>query len=420
MNARLHTLSNGLRVLFDPMPRLETFALSVVIADGSRWEPEDRAGWSHMLEHMVFKGAGRRSARDIVEEIESAGAQINAATGHERTSFQVRALKGDLELGMSVLSDLLFRPTLDAADLEREKQVIAQEIAEAFDTPDDRVFDLVQAQAFADQSLGRPILGLEESIAPATPDTLEAWRRTLYAPQRMAVSVAGAADEDEVLRLAETWFGSEPPGEGTELPAPARFTGGTAGEVRRIEQANIVLNLPAPGARDPDYYAIRLFAEILGGGMASRLFQQAREERGLAYSIDAWVDLYDDVGVLGVFAGASAGKAADLCRLVAAEVQSLAEAPTEAELARSKAQVKGSMFMAQESPLARAEVAANQLFLFGRVLQASEVAAAINAVTLEDLRRVGARMLGPGLSAAAVLGPRSALPAPRAFSEAML
>jgi len=419
MTARIHTLANGVRVAFDPMPELETLALSVVVDGGARWEPKERSGWSHMLEHMVFKGAGERSSRDIVEDIEAAGAQINAATGYERTSFQVRALKNDLSLGLSIVSDLLFRPRLDPEELEREKDVIAEEIAEAFDTPDDYVFDLLQAKAFPDQPLGRPILGSTESLAPARRDTLDAWRRALYAPERMVISLAGAADEDLLLKEAERWFGSEPAAGDRAAAPPSTFGGGTAAETRRIEQANLVWALPAPSICDPDYFAVRLFAEILGGGMASRLFQEAREVRGLAYSIDAWSETYEDIGMLGVFAGAQPGKAAALSQLVADQIRGLAEAATDRELARAKAQVKAAQFMGLEQPLSRAEVTANRLFLFGRPLDEQEVLRQIDGVGHDDLKRVGERMLEPRKAAAAVLGPRTAAGAPDVFARAL-
>ena len=170
----IHTLKNGVRVVCDPIDGLETLALSVVAGRGARSEDEARSGWSHLLEHMVFKGAGERSARDIVEVIEAEGGQINAATGYERTSFEVRGLRGSLGLSMQVLSDLLFRPTLDPDEIEREKDVVAQEIAEAFDTPDDHVFEMAQTQAFAGQPLGRPILGSIASLKPADKASVEA------------------------------------------------------------------------------------------------------------------------------------------------------------------------------------------------------------------------------------------------------
>jgi predicted Zn-dependent peptidase len=419
MTARVHVLSNGVRVLCDPMPGLETLALSLVVRGGARWESPEQSGWSHLLEHMVFKGAGERSARDIVETIEAVGANINAATGYERTSFQVRALKGGLELGLSVVADLVLRPTLNADDLEKEKDVVGQEIAEAFDTPDDHVFELAQTQAFAGQALGRPILGEVETVGAATRGSLDAWRRTLYAPDRLAISVAGAVDEDELLALSEKLFGAEKAEAPAADPEPGRFTGGSAVLARRIEQANLVWQLPAPDAYSDDWYAARLAAEILGGGMASRLFQEAREKRGLAYSIDAWVESFEDVGVLGVYAGAQPGKATALARLVAEQIEGLTDGPTQAELDRGKAQLQAALFMAEESPLSRAERAAGQAFLFGRTLTTQEVREGVEAVTIEKIGAVMQASLAPRLSAASVLGPKSAAGAPKAFHEAL-
>ena len=282
----IHTLKNGVRVVCDPIDGLETLALSVVAGRGARSEDEARSGWSHLLEHMVFKGAGDRSARDIVEVVEAEGGQINAATGYERTSFQIRALKGGLDLGSSVLADLVLRPTMDAGDLVREIQVVGQEIAEAADTPDDHVFEMAQEAAFGGQPLGRPILGTDESIARASTQTLSAWRTALYAPDSLVIAASGAVNEDELLALAERDFGGAV-GEGAALPTPATFAGGTRTTSKSLEQANLVFLLPAVGVRDEAYFALRLYAEILGGGMASRLFQEAREKRGLAYAVDA-------------------------------------------------------------------------------------------------------------------------------------
>jgi predicted Zn-dependent peptidase len=414
----VHTLKNGVRIVADPVPGFETLALTVAAGRGARAEDEARSGWSHLLEHMVFKGAGKRSARDIVEAIEARGGHINAATGYERTSFQVRALAGDLGLGMEVIADLVLRPILDPGDLAREIQVVGQEIAEAADTPDDLVFELAQGQAFAGQPLGRPVLGTEASIAGAAPASLEAWRSRLYAPDRLVVSAAGAVDEDELLALAEQLFGEAATAMG-ENPPPARFTGGRAAEARRLEQAHLVFLLPGVAATDPDYFAVRAFAEALGGGMSSRLFQEAREKLGLAYAIDAYAEAYQDAGAVGVYAGCAAKDARKLAEVVAAEVRKLAEAVGEAELGRAKAQLKAGLFMARESLPARAEQAAAQLLVFGRLLAPAEIAAAIDAIGPADLRRAAERLLGQRLAAGAVLGPARALPAAERFAEAL-
>ena len=418
MSARLHTLANGVRVLADPMPGLETIALAVVAGRGARHEDEARCGWSHLLEHMVFKGAGGRSARDIVEVIEAEGGQINAATAYERTSFQVRALKGGLPLAMEVIADLVLRPTLAEADLAREKDVVAQEIAEAFDTPDDLVFELAQSKAFEGQPLGRPILGTVESIAAATPQNLAAWRAALYAPDRLIVSAAGAVDEDELLSLAERAFGSEA-GEGAPATPANTFTGGRAPTVRSLEQAHLVTLLPGPGASDPDFFAFRVFAEALGGGMSSRLFQEAREKRGLAYTIDAYAETYSDVGVLGVYAGCRAKDAAELARVAAGEIGALAGSIGEAELARAKAQLKAHLFMSAERPLARAEQSAGQVLLLGEPYTSARLAAGIDAVRAADIARLGERLVTPRKAAGAVLGPKGAMGAPEAFERAL-
>ncbi len=419
MTAKLHRLSNGAAVICDPMPGLETLALSVVVEGGARYEPPERSGWSHFLEHMVFKGAGGMTAREIAETVEASGAQINAATGYERTSFQIRALAGALPLAMEVLAALVLDPALDPDELEREKDVVIQEIAEAYDTPDDHVFELAQGRAFEGQALGRPILGSEESVRTANRATLDAWRRSLYAPQRLAISAAGAVDEAELLSLADALFGRAEPTTPAAEAEPAAFVGGVAGLSRRIEQANLVWALPAPGVKDQAWFALRLFAEVLGGGMASRLFQEAREKRGLAYSIDAWADTYADQGMLGVYAGAQPDKAKDLAELVAREILSLADAVTDAELNRAKAQAKSALFMAREQPLARAEHAASQTFLFGAPLDPARLRESIDAVDRADLKAIAQRLLDPRKAAAAVLGPKPALKAGHVFGESL-
>jgi predicted Zn-dependent peptidase len=414
----LHTLPNGVRVVCDPIPELQTLALSVVAGRGARSEPPDRSGWAHLLEHMVFKGAGQRTARDIVEAIEAEGGSINAATGYERTSFQVRALKGGLRLGLEVVGDLVQRPTLDGPELEREKGVIAQEIAEAADGPDDLVFELAQASAFSGQSLGRPILGTVKSLASARPDTLDAWRAGLYAAPGLVVSASGAVDEDELLGAVEAVFGAA---DGTlpPEPEPATFKGGLKSKARALEQCHLVFLLPAVGSRDRDYYVQRIFAEALGGGMASRLFQEAREKRGLAYSIDAYSDSYSDAGTLGVYAGCAAHDAEELAKVCAEQIQDLGDSISAAELDRSKAQLKAHMFMALESPTARAEGIAGQIQLFGRPLTSQEMAAGIGEVTAADIARFAANMLAPKACAVSVLGPRRALAAGEAFQQVL-
>ena len=399
------------------MPGLRTLAVTVAVRGGARWEDEARSGWSHLLEHLVFKGAGEMGARDIVERIEAEGGSINAATGYERTSFDIRGLDGSLPLAMQVLSDLVFRPTLDPADIEREKDVVAQEIAEAFDTPDDHVFEMAQTRAFTGQPLGRPILGSVDSLKPVTREAISDWRARLYSPDRMVVSVSGAVDEDELLALAERWFGQEG-ATSAEGPSAARFTGGHAKLARRIEQANLVFELPGVSATDPDFAALRLFTEILGGGMASRLFQSAREERGLAYAVDAWHEAHEDTGVLGVYAGAAADRSVELAEVAAEQVLGLATGgPSDAELSRARAVLKAGLWMSDESPASRSGRMAAQTLIHGAPVETEASVARLEATTAADLKRAAARVLAPGLAATAVLGPRSAGGAGAAFAN---
>jgi predicted Zn-dependent peptidase len=401
------------------MPGLETVALSVVVGRGSRWETPAQSGWAHLLEHMVFKGAGERSARDIVEAIEAEGGQINAATSHDRTSYQVRALRGGLGLGAEVIADLVWRPSLRADDLEREKTVINQEIAEAADTPDDLVFELAQGQAFAGQPLGRPILGEPKTVATATSETLKAFHAGLYGPDAIIIGAAGAVDEDELLRLAEGLFSGGPIAPAPPPAEPARFSGGQIGKAKALEQAHLVLLLPAFGVRDPDYFALRLFAEILGGGMSSRLFQEVREHRGLAYAIDAYADTHSDAGVLGIYAGTSAEDATEAAKVSAGQVKAMTRDVDAAELARAKAQMKSATFMARESALARAEQAAGQVLVFDRLFSPAETAQSIDKVTADDIVRVGERILAERACACAVLGPKRSVGAGRAYEDAL-
>ncbi|KRA61710.1 peptidase M16 [Caulobacter sp. Root655] len=419
MTATLHTLENGVRVVCDPMPGLETVALSVVAGRGAAYEDVSRSGWSHLLEHMVFKGAGARSSRDIVEVVEAEGGSINAATGYERTSFQVRALKGGLDLGMAVLADLVLRPTLDEADLTREKQVVAQEIAEAADAPDDYVFDLVQAAAWGDHPLARPILGTVDSVNSATVEGLSHWRGALYAADRLIISATGAVEVDEVLDLARREFGSMPAAPGVANFAPPQFIGGRKSQARKLEQVQLVFMLPAVSAREDDYFALRIFAEALGGGMSSRLFQEAREKRGLAYNIDAYADTYADAGALGVYAGCAASDAAETAKVCAEQILGLADKIEDAELARAKAQLKAHMFMAREQPLSRAEQAAGQALMFDRLYTPGELAAAVDAVTPDNLRRLSQVILGSGKVASAILGAKAAMKAGEVFERTL-
>ncbi|MBW8882234.1 MAG: insulinase family protein [Asticcacaulis sp.] len=406
-NQTLYRFDNGLRLLVDPMPGLKTFACSALVYGGARFETEAQSGWAHLLEHMVFKGAGGRDARALAEAIEHKGGTINASTGYEHTRFEVRGLTSLLPLAVEIVTDLMFRSTLDLAELQREKKVIEQEILEAYDAPDDHVFDLLQDAMFADQALGRPILGSKKSLKGADPKKLRAFADTLYAPHRIIICISGGVTPEEVYAAARPFIEPVPARAGFGAPERLRFVPRHVALKRKIEQANLTLGFEGKSRLDPDIIPLRLFGEILGGGMASRLFQEAREARGLAYAIDAYATPYRDGGIFGIYAGCAPKDVAPLTDLIRKVLHDLAADPKPAELERAKAQFTTSLFLNFEAAASRAGAFASQLSTFDKVFTLDEVAADIDKVTLTDLVRVGGGIAGQHDFASALLGPKA-------------
>ena len=401
----LYRFDNGLRLLVDPIPGQKTFALTALIHGGARFETEAQSGWAHLLEHMVFKGAGPRSTRELAEAVEHKGGNLNASTGYEHTRFEVRGLASLMPLACEIVSDMMFRPTLDADELKREKKVVEQEMLEAYDTPDDHVFEMLQGAMFAGQSLGRPILGTKASLKPVTPDALRAFAAALYNPSRMVVCISGGVTPEDALAAVRGRFDLASPSARLISPEPARFTAQASVQKRKIEQANMVMAWQTAGRLSPDNIPLKLFSEILGGGMASRLFQQAREERGLAYDIDAWATTYRDIGVLGISAGCAAKDVAELTALAREILAGLAVDPRPEELERARAQyLTGLAFNFQDTEW-RSSAFASQLSSFGKVYSFEEETAEVEAVTLDDLKRVGAAIIAQPEPASALLGP---------------
>ena len=281
---QLTTLANGLCVASRPMQSVETVAVGLYAATGSRNEPAALNGIAHLFEHMVFKGAGGRSAREISETIEDVGGDLNASTDRELTAFYASLLAPDLALGVRLLSDLIRRPHFEPAHLALEKKVVLQELAEARETPSDIVFDHLQEAAFADQPLGRSVLGDEGSIGAITVDDLREWLRSQYSPNRLVLVAAGKLEHVHLVEVAEQAFGDMVATDRTPTE-PASFTGGRRFDRRKGAQAQIALAMPAPKWGAPDAFASQLFADVVGVGSSSRLFQQLREDQGLAYSI---------------------------------------------------------------------------------------------------------------------------------------
>ena len=368
--------------------------------------PEEN-GIAHFLEHMAFKGTPRRSARAIAEEIESAGGEINAATGMETTTYYARVLKNDWALALDILADIFTSPELDAEELERERDVILQEIAAAHDQPDDLVFDLAQAASFGEHPLGRSILGTHELIgarhAPADP--------RLAQPQLLGLAHRGGRGgqhRPQGLRRGSRsacWAriaqGHEPQ---RELPA---FQPTACTAEKPLDQAHLVLTFEAPSYRDPEIYVLQVLSNILGGGMSSRLFQEVREKRGLCYSVFSFGSAYEDAGQVGVYAATSPEHSNELLELTTDIMMSVAEEVTEAEVARAKSQLKASLVMNLESASSRADQIARQFLAFGEVPSIASLMQKIDAVTPEQVRALAERLFRnqkPAFSAVGHIG----------------
>jgi predicted Zn-dependent peptidase len=396
---KLTTISGGLKVASRRMPGFETVAVGLYADAGSRHETARVNGLAHLFEHMVFKGAGGRSARELSEAVEDVGGDLNACTERDGTSFTASLLAEHLPLGIELLSDMILRPRFDEGDLAREKEVVLQELGEARDTPSDIIFDDLWTAAYPDQPLGRSILGDEASIGSIGVEDLHAWRTDLYRAGNLTLVAAGKVDHDDLVALAEARFAGLP--EGTIAPAePARFAGTLRAGGVRADQAHLASAYAAPGLHDDDYYAARLFSDIVGAGASSRLFQAVREDRGLAYTIWSSLAPYRDGGLFYFYAATARREAAAAATLIAEVIADAAETATEREHQRALAQAKAGLLMSLESSWGQASYVARQLAVHGRLVEPAEVVAALEAVTLEQIRAAGAKILsGPRASA---------------------
>ncbi|MFM9938894.1 MAG: M16 family metallopeptidase [Hyphomicrobiaceae bacterium] len=403
MSIRTTQLASGLRVTTHQMPHLGTVALGVWVASGARHEAPEEHGISHLLEHMAFKGTQRRSAQDIAEEIEQVGGDLNAATSLDTTYYYARVLKDDLGVAIDILADIIQNPKYSQDELERERDVILQEIASTKDSPDDIVYDLAQDAAFTQQALGRPILGTPESVTGFSTDDLRTFLKARYRAGSMVLSAAGNVDHDRLVGHAEALFADLGQGQ-SAVPAVARYVGGVRTSDKTFEQAHVVMGYEGMAYRDPAFYAVQVFSGLFGGGMSSRLFQEVREKRGLCYSIYSSAWGLADTGMMGVHASTGPGMIGELVDVISAEFRRAAETvPTDKEVQRSKAQLKTGLLMSLESSASRAEQMARQLLAHDRLLTPEELIERVESVTPAAVRDVAARILsGSPLSIALV------------------
>ncbi len=418
MSVAVTTLKSGITVVTDTMPHLETASLGVWVNSGSRDERRQEHGISHFLEHMAFKGTRRRNARQIAEEIEAVGGDLNAATGAESTAYYARVLRADVPLALDVLADILSDPAFDPDEVLREQNVIIQEIGAVLDTPDDLIFEHLQLTAFPDQPLGRSILGTPQTVRSFDGAKLRDYLGRQYRAPDIVVAAAGAVDHQAVVGEVERRFAAFN-GPASPTPEPARFGGGVHVEKRELEQVHIALALAGVSQHDPALYSTQVFTNILGGGMSSRLFQEAREKRGLCYSIYAFHVPYSDVGMFGLYAGTDAADTSELMRLIVEEIANAAATLSEPEVARSKAQMKAGMLMALESSGERIGQLARQMLAWGRPIPLEELIEKVEAVTVESARAAGRALIGRGKLATAVIGLGSGLESAAAIAETL-
>lgn len=389
MSVQVTQLPSGLRIVSESRRTVETVAIGVWVDVGARFETDAQNGLTHCLEHMLFKGTTTRSARDIAFEIESVGGHMNAYTSRDNTTYYARVLKEDMPLAVDLLGDLVINSVCDAQELEREKDVILQEIGQTVDTPDDIVFDHLQSVAFKDQPIGRTILGDAETVRGFNRDGLMSFLGTHYLASNIIVSAVGNLDHNQLVEIVAEKFGDLSVGE-RDMPEPARYVGGVRLEQRELEQLHITLGWPGVSFHDDKYYAHQIYSTILGGGMSSRLFQEVREHRGLAYSVYSFSSSHAETGLFGIYAGTSPNLLADMVPVIKGEMEALADGPTEQEFHIARAQLKAGLLMALEATTSRMEQLGRQLLLFGRVIPVQEMIDNVDDVTPNNVAAVAA------------------------------
>jgi predicted Zn-dependent peptidase len=385
LTVQLHTLSNGFRIVTEHMPGLKSASIGIWVNAGGRHETQQQNGIAHFLEHMAFKGTARRSALEIAEAIEDVGGYINAYTSREMTAYYARVLQDDVPLALDVIADILLNPAFDPREIEVERGVILQEIGQALDTPDDIIFDWLQEVTYPDQPLGRTILGPSERVSAFGEDDLRQFVQQYYGPEQMILSAIVAEAEKLFGHLAAR----------TAPLAPAGlFLGGEHRAVKQLEQAHFTLALEAPGYRHDAIYTSQIYSMALGGGMSSRLFQEAREKRGLCYTIFASAGSFADTGMLTIYAGTSID-----------EIRRSADDMSEAEVARARTQLKAGMLMGLESPSSRCERLARMVAIWDRVPTLEETIARIEDVTLTKVTDFAVTLCAAEKAAMALYGP---------------
>ncbi len=405
-------LPGGLRVVTEFLPAVRSVSLGIWVGVGSRDEDQAHAGATHYLEHLLFKGTGRRTALEISSAMDAVGGEMNAFTAKEYTCYYARVLDSDLPLAVDILADMITSSLITPKDVDAERDVVLEEIAMNEDDPSDTAHEAFTAKLFGDTPLGRPILGTTDSINAISRDQIFEHYRAMYGPEHLVVAAAGNLGHDTVVALVTDAFGAALDRAATPAPprlngghVPGQFGTGTKLISRGIEQANLVLGCEGLHRTDERRFALGVLNAAFGGGMSSRLFQEVREKRGLAYSVYSFSAQHADTGVWGVYVGCLPSKADDVLAICAEEITKLVEGGlTDAELMRGKGQVRGSIVLSLEDPPSRMSRLGKSELVYPRLEPVEEVLAAIDAVTHDDVRAIATEILTRP-KALAVVGP---------------
>ncbi|MBW4839041.1 MAG: insulinase family protein [Paenibacillaceae bacterium] len=395
-------LKNGLRVVMEKIPTCRSVSFGIWVKTGSRNESPERGGISHFIEHMLFKGTERYSAKDIAEQFDAIGGNVNAFTSKEYTCYYAKVLDEHLPIAVDVLSDMFFRSLFDAEELRKEKNVIVEEISMYEDTPDDMVHDLVSQAAYGEHPLALPILGTEEQLRAMESEHLREYMREHYTIENTVISVAGNID-DQVIDLLEKYFGDfSKRGNSSPLVAPD-FLGGLQFHRKKTEQNHICLSFPGLPVGEEKQYAMVLLNNAIGGGMSSRLFQEIREKRGLAYSVYSYHSSHADSGLFTVYAGTAPRQTKEVLDLTKEILHDVSvNGITTSELSKGKEQLKGSLILSLESTGSRMNRLGKNELMLGKHYTLDEMIARIESVTMDDVNTVLKAMFSQPFSLAMV------------------
>jgi predicted Zn-dependent peptidase len=405
-----HTLPNGVRVVAEQIPYVRSVALGLWVGAGSRHESEEDNGISHFIEHMLFKGTRKRTARQLAEAFDEIGGQVNAFTSKEMTCYYAKVLDQHFPIALDILADMFFESTFAEGEISKEQKVIVEEIRMVEDTPDDLIHDLLSSVALKNHPLGYPILGSESNVRSFDRGRLLSYRDRYYRPDNLVIALAGHLPDD-FMSLVESYFASFTSAQPAEVKQSPSFSHEVITRQKQTEQTHLCLGLPGVSLADERIYPFILLNNILGGNMSSRLFQEIREERGLAYSVYSYHSAYRDCGLFAVYAGTAHGQEEEVTDLILRILEDVREnGVTESELKKAKEQMKGSMMLGLESTSNRMSRLGKNELLLGRHLTLDEMVARVEDVTLEDVRTIAREIFSQPLSMA-LISPSGNIPA---------